>query len=154
MNAPSWHGGDWAAVAGYEGLYEVSNDGKVRSLRIGRLLRPAPSSNGYLIVSLYRDGARKIRTVHSIVAEAFVPGRFEGAVVRHVDDDRHHNVASNLLWGTQADNEQDKVAHGRHPQKRKTHCPQGHPYDETNTIHRSRGGRECRTCRHDRRVAA
>jgi hypothetical protein len=140
--------GDWMPVAGFD-LYEVSPRGEVRNRRRMRPLSPGRSSNSYLLVTLYRNGQRFNRTIHSLVAAAYVAGQFEGAVVRHRNNETHDNRAENLLWGTQSDNEQDKVASGRHPQKSKTHCPQRHPYDKANTIHR-RGARECRTCRQAR----
>jgi hypothetical protein len=141
-------------VAGFD-LYEVSPAGEVRNRKRGSLLSPGHSSNGYLLVSLYRNGQRFQRTMHSLVAAAYVAGHFEGAVVRHRNNETHDNRAENLLWGTQSDNEQGKVASGRHPQKSKTRCPQNHLYDEANTIHR-RGGRECRKCKQarDRKAAA
>ena len=154
MTVETANRGDWMPVAGFD-LYEVSPAGEVRNRERGRLLSPGLSSNGYLLVTLYRNGQRFQRTIHSLVAVAYVAGRFDGAVVRHRNNDPHDNRAENLLWGTQSDNEQDKVASGRHPQKTKTHCPQSHPYDEANTIHR-RGARQCRKCKQarDRNVPA
>lgn len=69
---------NWLPVKGYEGLYEVSDWGHVRSLNYGRtgktrLLRPAKNTFGYLQVGLRKDGEIKMKTVHRLVAEAFVP---------------------------------------------------------------------------------
>ena len=113
---------EWRAVAGYEGLYEVSNLGRVRSLdRIvtrphpkdnhlcdykikGRMLMQLPSTNGYLFVHLYKDKRAVQQTVHRLVAEAFVPGYFDGAHVNHKDENKHNNRADNLEWVTRREN--------------------------------------------------
>lgn len=115
----------WLSVVGYEGLYEVSDQGRVRgldrqirhprgSLRLwpGRVLRASPMSNGYLQVSLCKDGNRAVRTLHSVVAEAFhglAPPKQE---VAHDNGERYDCRASNLSWKTRAANHADKVRHG------------------------------------------
>jgi hypothetical protein len=113
---------EWRAVAGYEGLYEVSNLGRVRSLDIivtrphpkdnhlcdykikGRMLMQLPSTNGYLFVHLYKDKRAVQQTVHRLVSEAFVPGYFDGAHVNHKDENKHNNRADNLEWVTRREN--------------------------------------------------
>lgn len=110
----------WAAVAGYEGHYEVSSHGRVRGLdRMvkksrgaqfwrGRILRPARRGS-YLSVVLCA-GDRRTFYVHRLVAAAFVGG--EGEVCRHLDGDCTNNHAENLAWGTSADNMADARRHG------------------------------------------
>lgn len=135
----------WAPISGFEGRYEVSSLGRVRSLPRRR------SKGGYLkpwLRSGYEtvDIARRLSLVHRLVAEAFLPPRLPGqSVVRHINGDRLDNRSVNLAWGTQSDNELDKIAHGTNPQLRRTHCPQGHPYDDSNTYY-FRGYRQCRAC--------
>ena len=120
----------WRSVVGYNGLYEVSNFGRVMSVsrrdRFGRnvggvLLRPQKHHAGYLKVSLSRHGYSKQRFVHQLVLEAFVglaPGSRE---CRHLDGDPSNNRLENLRWGTSAENYADRVRHGtcnageRHP---------------------------------------
>lgn len=118
---------EWRAVVGYEGRYEVSDHGRVRSLdrlvRIspsqqsrcghltalaGRTLRPGRSSNGYLTVNI--DG--ESRLVQHLVAKAFIGSRPSDALVLHGDGDRTNNRLKNLRYGTYADNHADMVAHG------------------------------------------
>lgn len=107
----------WADVSGYEGFYQVSDEGDVKSLdrlvrcRDGRErhmrsrpIRPIVARNGRLIVGLNRDGRSEQRFVHRLVAEAFVPGWFDGAIARHVDGDRRNNSAENLEWVDHAEN--------------------------------------------------
>lgn len=109
----------WLPVVGYEGLYEVSDQGRVRSIaRIkryrtygGRILKPALNRN-YLCVGLCRDGTSTTRSVHSIVAEAFLGPKADGTVVRHGPNGNLDNTPSNLSYGTQADNINDKRRDG------------------------------------------
>ena len=107
----------WKSIPGYEGRYEVSNYGRVRSLvhqtptkggsmrtSPGRLLRLCQSSNGRLKVHLSSPDSRKWYNVHRLVAIAFCKGWFEGAVVNHIDEDPLNNRADNLEWCTQSYN--------------------------------------------------
>lgn len=115
----------WKAVAGYEGLYEVSSEGRIRGiprfirhprggcrLWAGKILVEWPMYTGYVAVTLCSDGRRKVRTVHSIVAEAFHGPRPLGWDVAHYDGNRKNNTASNLSWKTRAANHADKIRHG------------------------------------------
>ena len=155
---------NWRAAIGFEGRYEVSDLGRVRSLprprvRAARLLAANPGDNGYPIVSLRRDGQGHSRRVHVLVAEAFIGPRPPGQVIRHLDGDSLNNSLTNLAYGTPSENIKDQVRHGTHPFAKKTHCPQGHAYDEANTYYvaarpRSRYCRACFRDHRDRRRAA
>lgn len=127
----------WLPVPGYEGLYEVSDLGRVRSLRrkgtYGRVLRPAVSRKGKRMVQLHRPDSAKTAYVHHLVLAAFVGSRPPGQVARHLDDNSADNTLSNLAYGTHGDNAQDKLRNGRDPMARRTHCKNGHPFDEANT---------------------
>lgn len=78
-------------------------------------------------------------------------------VVRHLDGNTENNTLGNLSYGTAAENTADSIRHGTnfavHVEARRTHCPQGHPYDATNTIHGMQGNgktgahRGCRECK-------
>ena len=96
----------WKQIAGYEGLYEVSNLGRVRSLWFGktRVLKPGKLRNGYLFVTLCKDGKRKHLLVHRLVAGAFVPNPRNLETVNHKDEDKTNNAASNIEWLSRADN--------------------------------------------------
>lgn len=107
----------WKPVPGYEGLYEVSNKGRIRSLdqtisyvKKGRILRPGRSSNGYPSVVL---SGRKSRTLHSVVAAAFHGPCPLGMQIRHLDGNRGNASSDNLKYGTPAENGADTVRHGR-----------------------------------------
>lgn len=96
----------WKSIAGYEGLYEVSNLGRVRSLKFGKtkILKPGRVGGGYLIVKLLKDCIRKNMKVHRLVAEAFIPNPNKLKTVNHKDEDKTNNNVNNLEWMTLADN--------------------------------------------------
>ena len=111
---------NWRAVVGYEGFYEVSDSGLVRSVdrlshslkrgvqRIkGRMLKPGIASNGYPSVALCRDGKPRTHNVHAMVAEAFIGPRPEGKVIDHIDQDRANPKVGNLRYVSQATNMQN-----------------------------------------------
>ena len=96
----------WKAIAGFEGLYEVSNLGRVKSLKFGqeKILKPWEDTYGYLLVSLSKDGHRKTLKVHRLVAKAFIQNPNNLGTVNHKDEVKTNNVASNLEWMSRADN--------------------------------------------------
>lgn len=119
----------WKPVVGFEGLYEVSNLGRVRGLdrhitrmgrwgRVqsylhrGRVIRPGPHHGGYLLIHLYRGSEVKSTTAHAIVAEAFIGPRPPGMEVCHNDGDKKNCAESNLRYDTPSGNNQDKEYHG------------------------------------------
>lgn len=156
----------WLPVVGYEGIYEVSDHGRVRSVlrsKIcsngvtrtvrGRLLSPTPRKNGgHLQVQLYGDnGDQWTVRVHQLVLAAFVGPCPDGMEVRHLNGDPADNRAANLAYGTRAQNVADALRHGTHSEARKTHCPKGHEYTPSNTYVQWPKGRQgprrkCRTC--------
>ena len=142
---------EWRDVPGFEGRYQVSDDGRVLSLPRygagGRMLKLAPTGKGYRSVSLSLAGASRGRLVHQLVLLAFVGPRPADAVTRHLDGDPTNNALSNIVYGTPVENRADMRRHGRDAQLRKTHCPQGHPYASDNLFIDSTGGRLCKICR-------
>jgi len=104
----------WLPVLGWEGLYEVSNQARVRSLRRGgMILHERRGRLGHRSVTLTAGGVPTGAFVHRLVAEAFIsPASFEGAVVRHLNGDPTDNRIENLEWGTYADNMADAFRHG------------------------------------------
>jgi len=142
----------WKPVVGYEGLYEVSNLGRVRSLtRLetyfsrtlgeclrtskGRILRPSPTRDGYLLVVLYRSGKQKYVYVHRLVMAAFVGACPSELQINHKDENTFNNCLENLEYCTQLYNNN----YGNH----RVHMSQskGRPVeciDATGTIRRFR----------------
>lgn len=99
----------WKAIAGYEGLYEVSDLGRVKSLnynrtRMEKILKLGQNHKGYLQVSLCKDGHEKTVKVHRLVAEAFIQNPNNLDTVNHKDEDKTNNIVSNLEWMSNADN--------------------------------------------------
>ena len=104
MNTEIWHKCEVPYTR-----YEVSNLGRVRNARTGRVLRLRPGNKGYLIVDLYYKGQRKSCKVHNLVATAFVEGWREGLQVNHKNGVKTDNRAENLEWVTASEN----VRHSR-----------------------------------------
>ena len=106
---------EWRDVKGYDGLYQVSDDGQVRSMdRVctgkrnraikGKVLKQTKTSTGYLKVELCKDG-RKISTkVHRIVAMAFIENPDGKPNINHIDNNPLNNNVKNLEWCTQKEN--------------------------------------------------
>lgn len=102
----------WRPVVGWEGLYEVSSEGRVRSFRRGangRILRPGIASHGYPTVALGRGNTQ---SVHVLVAAAFIGPCPEGQEVRHRDGKRSNPKAENLRYGTRSQNINDAIRSG------------------------------------------
>ena len=87
-------------VPGYEGLYQVSNLGNVKSLITGKILSPGIDKGGYLKVSLYKSGEYKKLLVHRLVAIAFIPNPSNYPEVNHKDENKQNNCVDNLEWCT------------------------------------------------------
>lgn len=114
----------WRPVVGYEGLYEVSNLGRVRRLpgktwngrvwvsREGQLRKLQIAKTGYLAVDLKRAGVRKTFTVHTLVLTAFVGPRPAKYECRHLNGVRTDARLCNLAWGTPRQNDEDRKRHG------------------------------------------
>lgn len=116
----------WRDVTGFEGLYQVSDTGLVRSLdRVvqqisrhgclmdrlykGKILKPRVGKAGYLYLHLRNREFKKTAKVHRLVAEEFVLGRFDGAVVNHKDGNKLNNTVENLEWVTVKENNSHAV---------------------------------------------
>jgi len=85
----------WRSIKDYEGLYEVSNWGRVRNSRTGRVLRPGLAGNGYYTVNICR---RNSKCIHRLVAEAFIPNPNNYPEVNHKDENKLNNRVDNLEW--------------------------------------------------------
>lgn len=148
----------WIPVPGFEGFYEASNTGSVRSVdrtlvntsgvtqrRRGVLLHPNIDKYGYPYVNLCRGGTRNHRTIGVIVAASFLGPRPDGLLVCHNDDTPTNNHVSNLRYDTPKGNTKDSVQRGRHRSVRKTECKRGHVLAEPN-LSASKPARDCLSC--------
>lgn len=122
----------WRDIPGYEGFYQVSPDGEVRSVarevwqqnRPGRsayarhfqtrLLKPSPDFHGYASVTLHAHGRKATKGIHKLVALVFIGPPPDGHGVRHLDGDRSNPRLSNLVYSTQKVNLADRLIHGTH----------------------------------------
>ena len=104
----------WKDIPNYEGLYQVSNLGNIKSLSFGAknhklsnivtLLKKTPSNMGYYKVELYKNGKSKMYYVHRLVAMTFIPNPENKPQVNHIDGDKSNNSVSNLEWATSKEN--------------------------------------------------
>lgn len=106
----------WKPVVGYEGLYEVSSEGRVKSVfrtvpskkggsrTVPEKIKSFAEVNGYFVCPLYRNNKERRFMVHRLVAEAFIPNPEQKAEVNHIDGDKHNNRVSNLEWVTRLEN--------------------------------------------------
>ena len=155
----------WKPIPGWEGYYEASDTGLIRSVArtvlhrghprkiATRILRPGTNPKGYQIAVLARDGGRFAYPVHRLVGETFLGPLPEGMQTLHIDGDNSNNAVSNLRYGTPAENNRDITRHGRNVNAAKTHCPQGHGYTPDNLLGNGANGRKCRACHRQRNAA-
>lgn len=94
----------WKDVKGYEGLYQVSNLGRIWSVRLQRILKPY-NANGYFKIDLTaKNGKRKKEYIHRLVALAFLVNDQGYNVVNHIDGNKHNNSVKNLEWCSYSQN--------------------------------------------------
>jgi|SRR6185437_4042027 len=123
MNNENVSNEKWLPIVGYEGIYEISNWGNIRSLdRVsfglkrqtvhGRAISPGVVGKGYWGVNLWKDGKCKKGYLHQMVLLAFVGPRPACMDACHNDGDKRNNRLENLRWDTKANNHADKLKHG------------------------------------------
>ena len=126
----------WKDIKGYEGKYQISNLGRVRSIMPRAtshtrdkdgIMRPSPNQGGYLNISLYGNGGNPKRNakhhpIHRLVAEAFIPNPNNYPEVNHIDENRLNNRADNLEWCTRSQN----MSAGTLPQRIREHKINGY----------------------------
>ena len=106
----------WKDIKGYEGLYQVSNIGRVRSLgnrsNHKGIKYLTPKEERYKRVKLYKNSKGKMFMVHRLVAEAFIPNHFNKKEVNHIDGNKYNNKVVNLEWVTREENHIHKCVNG------------------------------------------
>ena len=114
----------WKDIKNYEGLYQVSNFGRVKSLKFGKekILKLLKHNCGYLYIGLHKDNNVKNYYIHRLVAEAFIPNPDNLPQVNHKDENKLNNVVSNLEWcdakyninyGTARERSSEKMINGK-----------------------------------------
>jgi len=104
----------WKDIAGYEGLYQVSNHGNIRShkRRPNTLLKQSPTNCGYMKVELYKNANGKMYYVHRLVAQAFLPNPQGKSEINHIDGIKTNNNVSNLEWASRSENQLHAINQG------------------------------------------
>lgn len=115
---------EWKDIPEYEGIYQVSNLGRIKSLSRtlwnGNVLHqhqeiimhPSYDCNGYLLVGLRKNKRYRYERVHRLVAKAFIPNPYNYRVVNHIDADRSNNNINNLEWCTHKHNSNHAIKIG------------------------------------------
>lgn len=102
----------WKDIEGYEGLYQISNLGRVKSLpkpcrnnsiSKEKILKPRINDNGYCVVDLYKNKKRKVFRIHKLVMHTFI-GKNESLDINHIDGNKTNNKLSNLEYCTRQEN--------------------------------------------------
>ena len=144
----------WADIPGYEGRYQISDHGRVKSLsfmqryltRKEKIRKPKSINSGYLAVTLCLDCAEESYLIHRLVARAFVAG--EDETVNHIDGNKRNNRWTNLEWVSYTDNHLHAVELGLNSQAIRVKHP------ETGTVYSSITRAEKHSKVHHRTISA
>lgn len=160
---------EWKPVVGYEGYYEVSDKGRVRSLQReintfggirvieGQMLQSIETDQGYFVVFLSKKGKSKQKKIHHLVLQSFVGTRPKGLDGCHNDGVKSNNTRGNLRWDTRSANLKDKFKHGfKNANERKVRRSDGKIFDSATEAANSVGtsqGNISTVCRGERNTS-
>ena len=125
---------EWKDIVGYEGLYQVSNLGRVKSLsrkkefgigryeRNAKILTPIKNGRGYFMVNLHKDYKPKIHSTHRLVAQAFIPNPNNYRCIDHINTKKNDNRVENLRWCTHSMNMRNPITKAYIDSKRTKFC--------------------------------
>lgn len=104
---------EWKNIEGYEGLYQVSNLGRIKSLarntrnghcKKDKILKIRIDKNGYCTIDLYKNSKRKQYKIHRLVANEFIYNKYNKPQINHIDGNKKNNEVSNLEWCNNSEN--------------------------------------------------
>lgn len=98
----------WKDIVGYEGLYKISDHGRVWGCRKNELIKNNDNGNGYLRISLHKNGKTKSEYIHRLVAKHFIPLELNKNIINHIDENTKNNKVDNLEWC----NHKENIEHG------------------------------------------
>ena len=116
----------WKDIPGFEGLYQVSNLGRIKSLERfvrnnggcykikERILKPQKDKENYLMVNLWKENKGKTMKIHRLVAQAFIPNPESKPEIDHIDTHKTNNRADNLKWATRIENANNPISKNHH----------------------------------------
>lgn len=115
----------WKNISNYEGLYQISSFGRVKSLKCGRqkILKLGSNPLGYSIIGLWKDKKQKFFPVHRIVATTFISNPKNKPEVNHIDGNKKNNNIDNLEWVTKSENMKHAIRTGLLVIKRSIQIP-------------------------------
>ena len=103
----------WKDIEDYEGIYQVSNLGRVKRVTTDRILKGIKDRGGYLRITLSKNGVKSNHKIHRLVAQAFIPNPENKPQVNHIDENKTNNLVSNIEWMTAKEN----LNHGTHNER-------------------------------------
>lgn len=120
----------WKDIQGYQGLYQISNLGNIKSfprkysIKNERILKPAKTSKGYYFVYLYKNGKAKMYLLHRLIAESFIPNYNNKPCINHINGIKTDNRIENLEWATYSENTKHsyKIGLEKKSEKQKENC--------------------------------
>lgn len=110
----------WKDVKGYEKLYSVSNEGRVKNKYTGKILKPSNDKDGYLLLGLRQNKKTNMKRVHRLVAEAFINNDEHKPQVNHIDGNKINNCVNNLEWCTDMENKHHAYKTGLYSGKKRS----------------------------------
>ena len=103
---------EWRAIPGWEGLYEIARDARVRHIPTGRIKVATPEPRGYLYIHLWKNNRRKAVSLHRLIASAWLPNLENRKEINHKDGNKANCHVDNLEWSTRSLNLKHAYATG------------------------------------------
>ena len=101
----------WRKIKNYPG-YKISSDGRIKSLKTGKIMKPSLSNAGYLMIKLFKNGKHHNKAIHRLVAETFCDGYAPGLEVNHLDGNKINNSYDILKWCSHSENTRHAIENG------------------------------------------